>query len=353
MEKWFNSRWYFRMNKKNQYTLQIMNQLEGRLSQREEKELSSWLEEDPKHREEYALIAKIVQEGRKKEFPGDPDVLEQWEKFVFPSEPAPGRNPLLAGFLSSCKQIGSILHPPRLAFAVLILCIIGASASWYHHSIHSLNTILTANRQHSHIQLPDGSTVYLNSGTELSYPKKFHGNARQVTLQGEAFFDVTQSGSPFVVKTSEGNITVLGTRFNIWAREKRTRVIVEEGRVRLTANAMDSSVVLFKNELSEIIQNHAPTQPVAAASEELPGWRSGKLVFTRTMLSELVGEIGRYYDVRISIHNPKLKTKTLTAHFDRLPLQQVLYAICTTLEIRYQYENGSYVLYSEKKQDDQ
>ena len=197
------------------------------------------------------------------------------------------------------------------------------------------------------VVLSDGTTVYLNSGTEFSYPKKLHATSRRVTLKGEAFFNVAKSKSPFVVQTPEGTVTVLGTRFNIWTREQKTRVIVEEGRVRLAADNDTNSIILTKNFMGEISHNQPPLKPKSINVEEWLGWRSGKLVFNRTPLSEIAGEIGRYYDVDIRVENPKLATKTMTAVFDRLPLKKVLYSICSTLDIQYKYENRSYLLYDE------
>ena len=150
------------------------------------------------------------------------------------------------------------------------------------------------------------------------------------------------------MQTSEGTITVFGTRFNIWARDLLTRVIVEEGRVRLAAKDTTNSVILTAGLMSEISWKQLTSKPRFVNVEELLGWRSGKLVFKRTKLSELAGEIARYYDVDISIKNPKLEKKTITAVFDRLPLKHVLYAICSTLDLEYKYENGSFVFYEKR-----
>jgi transmembrane sensor len=179
------------------------------------------------------------------------------------------------------------------------------------------------------------------------------GATRQVKLTGEAFFDVAKSESQFIVQTSEGTVTVVGTRFNIWARNLQTRVVVEDGQIRLAANDHASSIILTKDLMSEISQNQPPSNPRSVNVEELLGWRSGKLVFNRTMLSELAGELERYYDIDITIENPKLETKTITAVFDRLPLKNVLYSICSTLDIQYKYENGMYTFYKELMPDDQ
>ena len=332
--------------KKNHSTVsRILNQLDGAISPEDREALTAWLEKDSKNREEYGLIVRIVREGQKIEFPEDPDVREEWKRFEFPAEPRQRRNPFMPSLSILGERLGALIQPPRFAFIVFVLCLIGASIFWHHQSIHGIKTVATANRQQREVTLPDGSTVYLNAGTELSYPKKFRGAARNVSLNGEAYFEVIPSKTPFIVETQEGTVTVLGTKFNIWARDFKTRVVVEEGRVQLAAINHSESVVLTKDLMSEIEQDQHPAQPHFVNAVEALGWREGKLVFTRTELSELAGEVGRYYDVDVSIKNPVLETKTITAVFDRLPLQQVLYAICSTLDIQYKVENGKYIFY--------
>lgn len=333
------------MKKTNKYTLHIMNKLAGNISSGDEKELTAWLEANPKNQEVYELIAKIVREGQRMEFPEDPDVKDEWNAFEFPEEPLPKQSVYSRRRLAPGGRIASLLQPRRLVYAALVIFIISISVFWYHQSVQSVETISTENGQQKEITLSDGTTVYLNCGTELLYPRKFTGAIRQVTLSGEAFFDVVKSKSLFTVQTPEGTVTVPGTRFNIRARDMQTRVIVEDGKVRLTAGNSDSSVVLTKDFMSEIFHNQPPSKPRAVNAEELLGWRSGKLVFKRTALSELAGEIGRYYDVNISIENPELEKKTMTAVFDGLPLKNVLYSICATLDIEYKYENGMYIFY--------
>ena len=177
------------MKKNNKYSLHIINKLAGNISPDNEKELAVWLEADVENQEEYNLIAKIVSEGQQMEFPSDPNVQYEWNAFKFPADPLPKQN--IVSYLGTAlnESIVSVLQPRRLAYVALFIFMIGVSAFWYFQSIHSIETITTANRQQKEITLSDGTTVYLNYGTELSYPQKFTGKTRQVTLKGEAFFD--------------------------------------------------------------------------------------------------------------------------------------------------------------------
>jgi transmembrane sensor len=343
----------FSMKKKNKYIFQIMNKLAGDITPGDQKKLKVWLDADLKNKEEYELIAKIISEAQRMKFPVDPSVHEEWNVFEFPEEPLLKHKTFSSGWQALNERIASFLHLRQLAYIALIIGMIGAFAFWYYQSIHSIKTITTANSQHQEIKLSDGTRVYLNSGTELSFPERFTDTKRLVRLKGEAFFYIAKSKSQFIVQTSEGTVTVIGTRFNIWARNSQTRVIVEDGQVCLSANKNAGSVILTKDLMSEIYQNKPPSKPRMVNTKRLLGWRIGKLVFNRTMLSELAGEIGRYYDIDIAIENPELETKTITAVFDRLPLEKVLYSICLTLDIKQRYEHGLYILYKENAVDDQ
>ncbi|MBN2423672.1 MAG: FecR domain-containing protein [Calditrichaceae bacterium] len=333
------------MKKKNKYILYIMKDLTDEITPDDKQSLNAWFKADSNNQKQYDLIANIVREGRRMDFPADPDLNHEWNAFEFPEDSVPERktsnnwNSKLTGRLVTFRR------PIRLAYVVLGIFIIIASIVWYYQNMQGIETITTANCQYKEFKLPDGSMVYLNSGTKLTYPKKFTDINRQVGLSGEAFFDVVKSKDKFIVQTSEGTITVLGTCFNIRSRNKQTRVIVEEGLVRFSANDTTDNVILSKNYMSEIYDNHPPSKPQLINAKEWLGWRSGKLVFKRATLSEVSGEIGRYYDIEISIQDPSLMTMTITAVFDRLPLNKVLYSLCSTLDIQYRYENGNYILY--------
>lgn len=333
------------MNKKNKFILYIMKDLTGEIPPDDKQSLNAWLKADLNNQKQYDLIANIIREGKRMDFPADPDLNHEWNAFEFPEDPLPEKNTSNNWNSKLAGRLIAFRWPVRLAYVVLGIFIIAASIVWYYQNMHGIETITTANRQHKEFKLPDGSMVYLNSGTKLTFPKKFTGITRQVGLSGEAFFDVVESKGKFIVQTSEGTITVLGTCFNIRSRNKQTRIIVEEGLVRFSANDTTDNVILSKNYMSEINGNHPPSKPQLINVKEWLGWRLGKLVFKRATLSEVSGEISRYYDIEISIEDPNLLAMTITAVFDRLPLNKVLYSLCSTLDIQYRFENDKYILY--------
>ena len=170
----------------------------------------------------------------------------------------------------------------------------------------------------------DGSLVRLNSGSTVKYPERFRNNRREVYLSGEGFFDIVTDKRPFVVITNNARTTVLGTQFNVWARDKRTRVIVKEGRVRLQAiHSREIVVDIGKGEMSEISGDCSPRAPQPIDVDHRLGWLEGRLTFSQTSLMEVIAELERYYSVHVKLENQALKDATMTGSFEGMPIDTV------------------------------
>ena len=156
------------------------------------------------------------------------------------------------------------------------------------------------------VQLDDGSTVFLNSGSRLTHKKTFGKNHRAVKLKGEAFFDVAHHETPFTVETFNGTVTVLGTRFNVRARdneqEPETVVVLEQGSVRFTSRTNGTpSVVLKPGETSTIAGASAPSTPAPTNVGQSTSWRVGGLYFIDEPVGVVIDEIARRFDVEVRV----------------------------------------------------
>lgn len=143
--------------------------------------------------------------------------------------------------------------------------------------------------------LPDESKVILNAGSHSSYHDRNWEDNRIIELEGEAYFDVAK-GKTFTVRTSLGEVTVLGTRFNVKARENRLDVTCFEGRVRVDYNGK-TSILTPQRELS--VLNGRPIRLVSGVTGGEPGWMHGTLVFSKEKLSAVLEELERKYDITI------------------------------------------------------
>lgn len=180
--------------------------------------------------------------------------------------------------------------------------------------------------------LPDGTTVTLNKNSVLSYSKDMSGKKqREVTLQGEAFFDVEPDKSrPFIISAGDVKITVLGTSFNVKTKDNKTEVIVETGLVQVESPRQTARV----NPGEKVTSDTRSLEKQPVKNEFHNYYRTGKLECKDTPLHELVTNLNEIYDVIIVIENPAIQQKKINTVFDQKPLSEVLQVISETMQVK-------------------
>jgi len=149
------------------------------------------------------------------------------------------------------------------------------------------------------VVLPDGSKVWLNAGSTISFPAVFSGKNRDVAVTGEAYFEVAQKvNEPFRVTTKKMTVLVLGTHFNINAYEDEpaTRTTLLEGSVQVKVNKQKIQIRPGEQAQLNNAGNLSVTQPNIT---EVVAWQKGYLQFDNTPLEEVFRQIGRWYDVDV------------------------------------------------------
>ncbi|MDZ7658614.1 FecR domain-containing protein [Fodinibius sp.] len=209
-----------------------------------------------------------------------------------------------------------------------------------------LRQISTDNGQRANLTLADGTEVMLNADSELKLPQKFASDVREVHLDGEAYFKVSENEQkPFVVHSNGSIVRVLGTAFSVRAypEEQQVQVVVEEGRVSFgqEKEAEDQRAILNRNELGtfDISTSTVATQKVEDI-ELYMSWREGYLKFEETKMSDVAKALERRYDVKIFFENSALKELELTSYLKSRSLRNVLDVITTSLEIEYQLDEN-------------
>nr|WP_121270857.1 FecR domain-containing protein [Pedobacter schmidteae] len=177
-----------------------------------------------------------------------------------------------------------------------------------------LSRILTGKGQRKIITLADGSTVSLNSASQLSFPKSFTDSVREVFLEGEAFFEIAHNKlKPFVVKTGVLNIRVLGTTFNVrhYLADKTIGVVVATGKVGVGKGDSTISTLVPGDYLAYDVASGTSAKSVVDPNE-YTGWQKGELVFKNETLSQICKRLERWYDVDITIKTSSLNSKRIT-----------------------------------------
>jgi hypothetical protein len=149
------------------------------------------------------------------------------------------------------------------------------------------------------VQLPDGTMVWLNSSSSLSYPIVFTGADRSVTLTGEAYFEVTKNKHlPFIVHTNGVNVKVLGTHFNVsaYGDEKDIKTTLLEGSVSLSNNKSSALLVPGQQGITGADQGIV-TKPVNV--NQVIAWKTGYFIFRDDDIRGIMRKISRWYDVEV------------------------------------------------------
>jgi transmembrane sensor len=185
------------------------------------------------------------------------------------------------------------------------------------------------------IRLPDGSVVKLNSKSSLAFPDKFDGKDRQVTLSGEAYFDVVHNPSaPFIVKTSQGEVTVLGTTFNIRERADFGEITLVSGKVRVADNKT-TSIVLKPNQQARLSETRPGIDTMSVDVQRYTEWKDNVLSFRQRTLEDAIADLEDWYGVEITLLNPELKPCQITARYENESLENVLESFTFMLKGKY------------------
>ncbi|MNR01771.1 fec operon regulator FecR [compost metagenome] len=174
------------------------------------------------------------------------------------------------------------------------------------------NTIETPKGGQYQINLPDGSLVWLNAASKLTFPTRFVGEARLVTLAGEGYFEISKNKAmPFKVKTSRQEVEVLGTHFNIsaYTDETYTRTTLLEGAVKVKLLNEQQSSVLKIGEQAVLSSNSLTVDKVDV--EAAVAWKNGYFRFDDEALETIMNKVARWYNVDVVYEQPKLKSEKL------------------------------------------
>ena len=203
------------------------------------------------------------------------------------------------------------------------------STAWV--EVHSPSGALT------NLHLPDGTEVWLNSGSSIEYPISFNRN-RLVKLSGEAWFDVvSQKRDEFSVQTSLFDVRVLGTQFNVIAfdKEETAEVILEEGKVLIKGRDKKFTAQLTPDQ--HFVYNKVAQKGIQGMvdSKSYTSWKDGLLIFKNQPMSEIAKRLGRRYDAEVILHGEALKQSVFRATFKDEALEEICKLLSQVAPIKY------------------
>lgn len=233
----------------------------------------------------------------------------------------------------------------------------------------SPNIVSTKKGSKSSIVLPDGTKVWINADTRLSYDESTWGSARDVQLEGEAYFDVVKDiKRPFTVHTNTMDVKVTGTAFNVraYANEKRTETTLIRGSVEVSLKKKEGKKIILTPNDKLVVPNSyvqsAPEkeklkQPDSEAIQLLTikanivdsvketQWTKNRLVFEKETFSDIIPVLERWYDVKIDLKKSALSGKTFSGTFENDSLEDVLESFKFSLGFNYAVQKNKIIIY--------
>lgn len=185
--------------------------------------------------------------------------------------------------------------------------------------------------------LADGTRIWLNAETELTYPTHFTGKTREVTLLGEAYFEVSEDKEkPFVVKANGMEVKVLGTSFNVccYNKDKVISTTLVEGSVSVRTDKGEQQTITPSEQFTfDRVQQQTHTQTVD--TDLYTSWTNGVYIFKDATLESILDKLQRWYDFSVSYQDEKLKNKRFSITVDKqTTIDQLLEVISYTSEVK-------------------
>ncbi|MEN8115465.1 MAG: FecR domain-containing protein [Bacteroidota bacterium] len=257
------------------------------------------------------------------------------------------------------KRIRFITAFQRIAAILIVPLILTFLAIFYFQSKTTAPELAYAEIQcplgvRTKFVLPDGTTGFLNSGSTLEYPVIFT-NERNVSLTGEAFFDVTHDKEhPFIVETPHLSTKVLGTQFNViaYGNENIEEIILKEGKVEVYSNRGKKLETLQPNQSLVLDTQTRQYNKNKIEALQYVSWTEGKLVFRNEEIDKVAKRLGRWYNVEIEIKDEELLKYAFRATFIDESLEEVLKLLALTAPLNYEIQQREITIndtYKKKK----
>jgi ferric-dicitrate binding protein FerR (iron transport regulator) len=355
------------------FWLLVSQQLAGEATPEELEELNAYLHQHP----EKGLQVEIVRNMWKKEQHIAGAQSKNFNKHL--QRLSSHLSQPVMQYETETEPVEEILPPPRRLYRWLLPAISAAAAVVIfflvfmpRHEKQQLavkpspgNTVTTKPGSKSQITLPDGTQVWINADSKITYDQHFPGKYREVHLTGEAYFDVMRDTTrPFIIHTRSIDVRVLGTSFNVrsYPNEKTTETALIHGTVEVTLHKNPAQKIILKPNEKLVVNNEdtadlkenkkdAVVEPTLtlgkirynkndSSSSVETMWVSNKLAFENETFEKMATEMERWYNVSFYIKNEQIKNLHFRAVFENKSLAEVLEALSYSSKFHYEIKDG-------------
>jgi transmembrane sensor len=235
-----------------------------------------------------------------------------------------------------------------MRIAALLVCGLIFSSLWFYLQsgkvtvYEQLQTVTIPYGAKTRIAMPDGSTVWLNSGTTLSYSSDF-SKKREVMLKGEAFFDIQKSRIPFEVITGSERIRVLGTAFNVLAYSESGFVTtLVRGSVEINSEIGHQRLTLQPGQQVSLVGDSLVKSKVE--TELFTSWKDGKMIFKREPFPNLMKRLERWFNVKIEYEPDQFKDLWYSGTIENETITEVMEMVGTAAPVRFTFDSRTRII---------
>lgn len=318
--------------------LLIEKQLKGNPDSAETASLLQWRNEREAHERIYRQLEKIWQETGVLMQEPRYNAEKAWDKVDLR---------LAAGKSNNTVPRVRVMFT-RFAIAACLAGLLFFAGWMFFQKKEPAQQLAEAGAANKPVTLPDGSQVVLRKGATLSYPESFSGNKREVSLTGEAWFEVQHDAAhPFRIQTSRATLEVLGTSFTINTAALQDELVVTTGKVLFTnkANTGEKHIIL-PNQYSKLDATGFDIKPLN--DPNFLSWKTGTLRFDNSPIDQVATTLSNHYNLIIKADSGLMKlpiTPTITAKFDRQSIDGVLEEIKLLVNISHRKQNDTILLF--------
>lgn len=321
---------------KDLFTILIIKRFRGEISREEDKQLADWLNEDSSHMDLYNDLEKSWNHAGEYKSDFKADLDKGWQQVSAKIRPE-----------DRVRRIVPVWNRPvfRIAASMVILIGLAWASYWFldkGSNEVAMVTVSSSEGEVREVNLPDGSSVWLNENSELKYPADF--KARNVMLSGEAEFSVTHDEEhPFRVNTDGAVTRVLGTRFNVSAypSSRSVEVSLMEGKVSFKGPEKDE-VILEPGEFATWDRESNSVTTAVSPTSNANAWHTGTLTFNGSSLEDVAADLEDYFDTNIDIFLPDSSSCTFTGTFRDPDLQKIIEVLAFTFDLNHTERDGNY-----------
>jgi transmembrane sensor len=362
----------------------IIKYFEGKVTEKEARLITDWLDRDKSNRQLFAALKKAHTEVDANAVEGNSDAKVAYNSFLDHINKYENQK------TADRKEKNAFIRNTVLRYAAIFIIIfsVGIACYFLGHNIspgadRNYCEINVPYGSRSVVILPDSSKIWLNAGSKIKYNRVFDISCREVFLEGEAYFEIKKARHAFVVYTSHIDIHVMGTAFNVksYPDEDNIETTLVEGNIRIESKKSNKPVYLkprekltyhkpdarsevsyLKKEIEKEQTVHSDLTETPLASkpareilikknvntEEYTSWKDGTLIFNKEPLESLARKLERKYDITFSFEDEKLKSYSYSGTLRDFPLEQVLRALELTSPIKYSINEKNVKLYFNK-----